>query len=120
MGPTCQASVGTRLWDMAAGPARQVGYGIRPPDLPWDPPTRSDLADGTRSSGQCWDPPMGPTRGTHCQSRLVGPNYQVSWWDLGIRLKFTNLNSHVDEFLRCQSSHSILSKKYDNNSIMTI
>jgi hypothetical protein len=66
MGPARQASVGTRLWDLDVGPAHQVGYGIHPLDLPWDPPTRSNLADGTRSSGQCWDPPMGPARGTHC------------------------------------------------------
>jgi hypothetical protein len=60
MGPIRQASVGTRLWDPGVEPARQVGCGICPSDLPWDPPTRSDLADGTRSSGQCWDPPVGP------------------------------------------------------------
>jgi hypothetical protein len=60
MGPVCQASVGTCLWDPGVRPARQVGCGIRPSDLLWDPPTRSDLADGTRSLGQCWVPPVGP------------------------------------------------------------
>jgi hypothetical protein len=83
MGPACQASVGTRLWDLAVGPARQVSCGTRLPGQIW-------------LMGPARQAVLGPARGTHCQSQLVGPSCQVSWWDLGIRLKFTNLNSHVD------------------------
>jgi hypothetical protein len=54
----------------AAGPARQV---VR----------------GTRSL-------VGPARGTHYQGRLVGLSCQIGWWDCAVRLKFTNLNGHID------------------------
>jgi hypothetical protein len=39
---------------------------------------------------------VGPAHGTHCQGWLVGPGCLVGWWDLAIRLKFTNLNGHID------------------------
>jgi hypothetical protein len=53
-------ATGTWLSGWLLGPARQAGCWTRLLDLLWDLPTRSDLADGTRSSDQCWDPPMGP------------------------------------------------------------
>jgi hypothetical protein len=80
MGPARQSSVGTHLWDLAIGPARQVGCGIRSSDLPWDPPTWSDLADGTSLSAsgtRPWDPLSESISGTQLSGWLVGSGYQA-------------------------------------------
>jgi hypothetical protein len=102
----------------AAGPACQVGRWTRPSGRPRDPPVRS----WTRMPGRIWlsgpwhqpvsswDPPArsiacgtrlwnllsGSVGGTWLSDWLVGPDYQVGWWNRAVRLKFTNLNGHID------------------------
>jgi hypothetical protein len=73
----------------SVGPAGMVHWTRlwNPPISRWDPPARS----------------IGPTL---C-GRLVGGT-RIGWWD---QMKFANLNGHIDELMRCQSSHSILLKK---------
>jgi hypothetical protein len=34
--------------------------------------------------------------GTHCKGRLVGPRCHVGWWELNFRMKFANLDGHID------------------------
>jgi hypothetical protein len=77
-------------WDLSV---RSVGG-----TLSWDPP----MGPVIRSIRQLMGPTcqvdqlVGPARGTRYQGRLVEPTCQVSWWDLAIGLKISNLNSHID------------------------
>jgi hypothetical protein len=85
----------------AAGPAHQVGRGTRPSGLGHacqvgpgcQAHGTSLLASGTHLPGRSL---VGPACGTHYQGWLVGPGCQVGWWNRAVRLKFTNLNGHID------------------------
>jgi hypothetical protein len=85
-GTRCQASCGTRegwLWDppgMIAGPAVRLVVG----------PARAGYGTCPLSSGDPHVRSIVPTCGT-CS--------QISLWDPVVRLKFANLNGHIDSHM---------------------
>jgi hypothetical protein len=73
MGPALQASVGTRLWDLAVGLGRQIYRGTRLPGQTW-------LMGPTRQASvrtYPWDPLLESTSGTQLSGWLVGSGYQA-------------------------------------------